>query len=554
MRTVLSVSLATILALAGAGEDRPASRPRLVVVLAVDQLRADLLIRYQEAFRGGLRRLHDEGFRFDEAIVDHAPTLSIPGHSTIATGAFPRTHGFTASSFWRRGPDGRIDEFFCFDDPEAKVVGGAGHRGMSPRAMKATGLADWITAADPRAQSLAVAYGTGLAILYGGRNTGRNPNAHAYWYEPDSASFVTSDWYRDALPDWLAQFNRERTPEYLALKEWDLSVPPRWRGLAEPDAQPFEGDGVHTAFPHRFQDSLQPGADASARARRWAFETPAEIEMLFELAARGVEALDLGGDEVTDFLAVGVTVTDRTGHDYGPRSLEQLDVLLTLDRELGRFLDLLDRRLGGGGYVLVLTADHGAPNIAEDDAAHGAPGYRISKKEMQALLGRVGALVHGYQGPADALPGLIKAELEKAPFIERAMTEKELRSTGPADPVLEVYRHSYGNGSISNFPLWGATDPEVHPATFGVVAEFAEGAQLWTARSTHGGAHLHDRLVPIVFLGGGIPAGISNAPARTVDIAPTLAQLAGLPTPATVDGRALPITSPEKESIATGAP
>jgi hypothetical protein len=544
MTSILSALLAGAVALAGTGGGAPASRPRLVVVLAVDQLRADLLIRYQEAFRGGLRRLHEEGFRFDEAMVDHAPTLSIPGHTTIATGAYPRTHGFTASSFWRRGPDGQIDEFFCFDDPEAKVVGGAGHRGMSPRAMKATGLADWITGADPRARSLSIAYGTGLAILYGGRSTGRNPNAHTYWYEPDTTGFVTSDWYRDSLPEWIVRYDRERLPGYLARKEWDLSVPPRWRGLAEPDAQAFEGDGVHTAFPHRFQDSLQPGVDSSARARRWAFETPAEVEMLFDLAARGVESLDLGGDEVTDFLAVGITVTDRTGHDYGPQSLEQLDVLLALDRELGRFLDLLDRRIGPDGYVLVLTADHGAPNIAEDDAAKGAPGYRITKAEMQALLGRVGKLVHEHRGPPDELPDLIKAELEQASFIERAMTEKELRGTGPADPVLEVYRHSYGNGNISNFPLWGATDPEVHPATFGVVAELAEGAQLWTARSTHAGAHLHDRLVPIVFLGGGIPPGISNAPARTVDIAPTLARLAGLSTPATVDGRPLPLTSP----------
>ena len=125
------------------------------------------------------------------------------------------------------------------------------------------------------------------------------------------------------------------------------------------------------------------------------------------------------------------------------------------------------------------------------------------------------------------------------------MTEKELRGTGRADPVLQVYRNSYGNGNISNFPLWGATEPEVHPATFGVVAELAEGAQLWTARSTHAGAHLYDRVVPILFLGGGIPAGISNEPARTVDIAPTLARLAGLPTPPTVDGRALPLAHRE---------
>lgn len=520
--------------------------PRLIVVIAVDQLGADLLIRNQEAFSGGLRRLREEGFRFDEGWVDHAPTLSIPGHATIATGAYPRTHGFLASSFWQRIEDGHMGERFCFVDSHAKVVGGISERGQSSRYLRATGLADWVTAADPDARSLAIAAATGLAVLYGGSTTGGNPNAHVYWYEPESGRFVTSDFYRSALPDWLESFNREALPRYFERREWRLGVPERYRGLARQDAEPTEYDGVHVAFPHRLADQLSPGDDPDEKVRQWVFEdTPIQIEMLFDLARRGIDALELGNDAVTDFLAVPISVTDRIGHDFGPRSLEQLDVLVELDRQLELFFDFLDLRVGRGAWVLAVTGDHGGPTIPEWEVARGGVGRRLQRSEMTALLDRVEALVAGYDGREEELPGRIKSVLEASDFIERAMTPDELRGSGAADATLETYRHTYGNGGSSNFPLWGGPDyRDHHPASYGVIAELAPGVQLWTARSTHAGAHLYDRLVPILFLGDGIPAGISNAHARTVDVAPTLARLAGLTLPATVDGRPLDLTAP----------
>ena len=48
--------------------------PKLVVMLVVDQLRGDLLDRYEPAFSGRFRRLLDEGFRFTQASHAHART------------------------------------------------------------------------------------------------------------------------------------------------------------------------------------------------------------------------------------------------------------------------------------------------------------------------------------------------------------------------------------------------------------------------------------------------------------------------------------------------
>ena len=59
------------------------------------------------------------------------------------------------------------------------------------------------------------------------------------------------------------------------------------------------------------------------------------------------------------------------------------------------------------------------------------------------------------------------------------------------------------------------------------------------------GVHLspyqYDRSVPLIFMGDGIAPGRSDAPARTVDVAPTLASLAGVRAPVGLDGRVLQV-------------
>ncbi|MCP4725342.1 MAG: alkaline phosphatase family protein, partial [bacterium] len=71
--------------------------PKLIVMITPDQFRADYLVKYRDTFEGGFRRLLDEGLWYDKARVDHAPTLSWPGHTTIHTGAYPKTHGVVSN-------------------------------------------------------------------------------------------------------------------------------------------------------------------------------------------------------------------------------------------------------------------------------------------------------------------------------------------------------------------------------------------------------------------------------------------------------------------------
>src|SRR5574339_315373 len=109
-----------------------AAKPSLVVVIAVDQLRADLLDRYGTAFTGGFKRLRDHGHWFPQTYVDHAITISHPGHATIATGMHPSHHGIVDAAFYAGPPGARVFTD-AVEDKGSPIVGEPKLPGASPR-------------------------------------------------------------------------------------------------------------------------------------------------------------------------------------------------------------------------------------------------------------------------------------------------------------------------------------------------------------------------------------------------------------------------------------
>lgn len=515
--------------------------PKLIVIITVDQFRADYLERYDPAFRGGLRRLRDEGWRYDRAIVDHAPTLSWPGHTTIATGSHPKTHGIATDAFIADG----MRRQMMLQDNEEQILGFPRSLSLSSRNIRVTGIADWVRAADSNARTVALGTGPGLALCYGGKPQSDRTLNHVYWLDSYAGQFVTTTYYRDEYPDWLKRFNKEIVPTYKENLVWENSVPEEHRHLARPDDAPYEGDGVHTSFPHRIEHSYPGTGERWVNSWFYNYSFSAE-EALFSLAKESIKNLQLGKRNATDLLTIAIKITDRIGHDYGPRSLEQLDIVLRIDRELAEFFQFLDTTIGKEKYVLALTADHGAPNVVEYELEKGHTARRVLEKDIKSVLYRIEVFINGYDGPQDELPSRIARELEKSDFIARAMTPQDLAGTGHADRILQSYRNSYVPGIKSLIPLWtndvlrGNISPN-HPGNFGVIVEFVEGAQLYTASSAHLSSYHYDQEVPIIFFGNGIRAGVANEAARTIDIAPTLAHLAGIPYPGTVDGTVLDV-------------
>src|SRR5438876_898944 len=342
---ILAVS---ILFAALSGRTTPApSRPKLVVVITVDQLRPDYLNRWKAQLTGGLGQLMTEGAVFTDGYQDHAVTETAPGHSAILSGLWPAHTGI-------------IRNLESVQDSLAPLLGTTGP-GASPRRFRGTTLVDWLKASDPTARALSVSRKDRGAILPIGQS-----KQQVFWFQ--SGLFTTSRYYADTLPSWVQGFNARHLPFKAANTTWTLLLPDS--AYKEEDNEPWENAGHDVVFPHRLP------AD-SVRAAAAIIGVPAMDSLTLLFVLEGFEALRLGR-KGTDILAVSLSTTDAIGHAFGPDSREIHDQVLRLDRYLAWFLKRVTDRVGRDNVVIVLTADHGVTSLPERTRAKtGAPAYRV---------------------------------------------------------------------------------------------------------------------------------------------------------------------------------
>src|SRR3989441_2669897 len=279
--------LVLLLAVLGAGT-APAPRPRLIVVITVDQLRPDYLDRYRPQLKGGFATLLKTGASFADAYQAHAVTETAPGHSTILSGRWPAHTGITRN-------------LAGVQDQAAPLIGVNGP-GASPTRFRGTAFFDWLKAADSGARALSISGKDRGAILPIGR-----AKQHVYWYF--GGYFTTSRYYADSLPTWVRVFNGQRVPFRAAATQWTLFLPER--DYPEPDSVAYENQGRDVVFPHRLP--MDSGQAALAFVA-----TPTMDSLTLAFALEGVRALQLGGRSATDLVAGGVATTDYVGHPDGP--------------------------------------------------------------------------------------------------------------------------------------------------------------------------------------------------------------------------------------------
>lgn len=499
------------------------ARPKLVVVITVDQLRPDYFDRWKGQLTGGLFQLVNEGAVFADGYQDHAVTETAPGHSTVLSGLWPAHTGIIRNS---QG----------VQDSAAALLGVTGP-GASPRRFRGTTLFDWLKAADPTARALSVSRKDRGAILPIGR-----AKEQVYWYQ--SGLFTTSRYYADSLPRWVQAFNARRLPFKAANVTWALLLPDS--AYKEDDNEPWENGGRDVLFPHRLP------AD-SVRAAGAVAGTPILDSLTLLFALDGLEALRLGR-RGTDLLAVSLSSTDAVGHAFGPDSREIHDQVLRLDRYLGWFLKRVVDRVGRDNVVVVLTADHGVTSFPERTRAKtGAQAFRVSVDTLVTAVNRELDRVAGAGGgtsrewlsfdtgmlflqdngrfaatgvKTDSILDAVAVRLRAVPGVGRVDRVADLpRADTASDPIARRWLHHL------------APDAGV------VLVVTLQPGSVWDIENLpiamHGQPTDDDAHVPIIFWGWGVKRGTYRGRANTVDIAPTLGRLLGVTPLSLIDGRAL---------------
>ena len=525
------------LALACASAQQPASplasqaaagdqRPTLIVFITVDQMRSDYFQRFDKQLTGGLRRLFDGGAFFVDGYQDHAITETAPGHSVTMSGRFPVHTGITMNSAGVNGV------------PDASILGSTERSDLpaSPVRFQGTTLTDWLKAANPATRFLSVSRKDRGAILPIGRSKG-----DVYWWTMSNGTFSTSHYYRDTLPAWVRRFNERKPGQQYAGKAWNLLLPES--AYPERDSVPAENRGANFMFPHEVPDDSLTAAKSAA-----AFPWMDEITLQFALA--GLNQLGLGDSpNRTDLLAISLSTTDAIGHAFGPDSREMHDQILRLDRYLGVFFDSLFTLRDHRRVVIALTADHGMSPLPTIKSTiypnHDAKIVSIVP-EWRAFRSRV--IAAGVDSTAIAIEDGSVVVVEKP----EAFTRAHVRPDSAIESFAKEVRKVDGVQRADLITTLAAADTTKDYVARRWLHMFAPdgNARLmitltpysyWAPASypTHGSPHDSDAHVPVLFYGDGVKAGKFSGFVRVVDMAPTLAELAGVKPTEKIDGRIL---------------
>ena len=531
--------------------------PRLVLQITVDQLRGDLPDRYLAGMgKGGFRYLLENGVVYANAHHAHANTETIVGHATLATGAHPSDHGLIGNVWLDRASgqmvynveDARypllsagadVDKDTEID-PTQKV---ATSEGRSPSAILVSTFSDElaITTAG-RAKIFAVSVKDRGAISMAG-HAGK-----AFWFSKQKGEFVTSRFYYDRYPSWVEAFNATRPAQRYAGKRWELLKEPASYLFGDKDDQPWETafGNFGRVFPHAYG----PGDDKYFTTLLTL--SPAGDELTLDFVRQLLENEALGEDGVTDYLSVSFSSTDYVGHLFGPSSLEAEDNLLRLDRTLAELFALVDRKVGLKNTLIVLSADHGGPEVPGQLNEFGIEANYVNPDEwdkaagienLKKRFGIGGELIQKFFPPYVYLNREVIRERKLSQAeVEEAVAEEIMKLKGVAVAVSstalmegKVPDTAMTRSILNGHSLQRSGDVYVVFEPHWFINDF-DGL---TVASTHGSPWQYDNFVPIIFAGGSLTPQRVYREVQTIDVARTLAAATGTKPPSAANGKVL---------------
>ncbi len=551
---VVLLSLLVLLPVAPAARaDAYHAKPKLVVILVIDQFRGDYLDRYRDELKtpNGFNLFLKKGAYFSACYFDYANTKTAPGHATIGTGAYTDGHGIGGNEWWdlSRNTDRVIssveDERYRlvgnFDDlpvqPPPAPAPNDPRIGASPINLRATTIGDEVRLAT---QGQARLYGVSLKDRAAILPSGQTANG-AFWIDNSSGRFVTSTYYMAKLPDWATKFNKG---------------------------------------PRIAQAVKDAGLDDTTQFYAMVGRTPAANSYELDFAKALIEGEGMGQHDVTDVLTVSLSANDIEGHQMGPDSDYQREMVVRLDQDLNSFFSYLDKRIGLGNVMIALTADHGVAPIPSESAKLGVASARLDldafTEAMDAMLNArfspgkdVKYFMPGQELPyialdarafgsvsendaeqavIEAIPGAIKKLSTPAmppnTLLTPEATRKYEESRVDADPSIYFMRSrvDLAAGKVPNteFGRRVAHSYTDHGGWYVMVVPNAYQMEYLSAiQTTHFSPWSYDRHVPLGFFGVEFVTGYYRELVAPVDIAATFASLLGVNAPSASVGRIL---------------
>ncbi|MCX8009829.1 MAG: alkaline phosphatase family protein [Ignavibacteria bacterium] len=498
-------------------------KPKLIVVISIDQMKYDYLQTFNKFYsNGGFSRLSKDGVNFTNCNIKYAGTVTCVGHATVSTGALPSEHGIVGNTWFEEQLNKNNP---CTESVEMNVTS----IDRSSINLKLTTLGDELKKRYPKSKVISISIKDYVAIMLGGNNSDGT-----YWYDYDTGLFTTSNFYKHKLPDWLERFNQKKPAEKYFNSTWERSLPE--------DKYLFKDSSLYEATPQGLPNTFPKklfGSDSTKITKSY-YSTfpfaPQSTSVLLNLAIEAIENENFGRDNHPDILWIGISNPDFVGHAFGPMSQEIQDVMIKTDSLLAIFLNGLDKRIGKKNYLVVLTADHGVAPIPEEIS------YKFDAKrfDSKSFVMNLNNFLEGEFGkPTDSLSYVLRC-LDPHLFLNKKLLKEKNIS------VEQIYNTSkrFINKQYPEMVHFYLSSEVNQNHKFDDDRKFFKNIN-YNSRSgdiliglkpfhifhggkvgtTHGSIYDYDTHIPLIFYGMNLKHKVIDAECSNSDIAITLASV-----------------------------
>ncbi len=509
--------------------------PNVVIVFVIDQFPFYYLTRHQHNFKHrGFNRFIKEGVFYTKAYHAHGVPETTPGHASLSSGVLPAQHGATSNRWFK---DNKTIEFGTDTDKKAAQINApATATGYSPHHLNVDTISDQMgihQATKHVYKAYSVSIKPRSAIATAGQ---RIP---AFWFNDFQGGFTSSRHYMRELPDWVKNFNTQSGIRKLKKTSWPLCFDRNHDAYDYPLINNYD----FAALPYRLAGNTDILIDRSSEDPYVNFlRTPAANQLLLDFATTCLKQSYKKAPNEKVLLWVCLSPLDLVGHMYGPDSLEVIDFVHHIDKQLDTCMTNIEASLGEQNVAFVLTSDHGVQSMQEISQLRGIKEARriiandLMKKindrieqefGVSGFLGKFESTYFVYDesaaeelesaGLLESAERMTKAMLKAEPGIKQAWTFDELKQI-PCEPFSQeqFYKNHLIHGRLGNII--------VQPKPYCLLTNYSTGC-------SHSTPYEYDTHVPLGFYQKGVAAKKIRKSVLAAQLAPTIAQMLNIPAP-----------------------
>lgn len=306
--------------------------PKLVVGIAVDQLRGDYLEHFKKSFgENGFKRLLSSGVVYSDIDYPFANVNRASAIATVYTGTVPSVHSITSTNVFF--PFSDRSEFIFNDD---RFLGNYTKDKYSPKALIGNTISDELKIASSGNSDVCslAPHPEEALTMAGHRGNG------AYWIDNNSGKWCSSTYYK-VFSSVLDQENRKSEGYTASI----LSA--QWQPLNRTITLAFPYTPIQGGFTHSLH-----GGSGGKQPYFLSKETPFVNEQIRQSAIALINNATLGQRLYPDFLSL--TFYAGNFHKAPEYGNEIEDTYIRLDKDIELLLDGIEHKVGLNNALIFL--------------------------------------------------------------------------------------------------------------------------------------------------------------------------------------------------------